>query len=34
MKTCPDKRLLDQLISGNIQLNKVQKAFELSSVVQ
>ncbi|XP_060838328.1 dynein axonemal heavy chain 1 [Rhopalosiphum padi] len=33
MKTCPDKRLLDQLISGNIQLNKVQKAFELSSVV-
>jgi len=30
MKTCPDKQLLDQLINGNIQLEKVQKAFELS----
>ncbi|CAH1712148.1 unnamed protein product [Aphis gossypii] len=28
MKTCPDKQLLDQLINGNIQLMKVQKALE------
>ncbi|XP_029347294.1 dynein heavy chain 1, axonemal [Acyrthosiphon pisum] len=34
MKTCPDKRLLDQLINGNVQLNKVENALKLSSVVK